>query len=101
MSDDPLKASVRPELVPAGLGDPQPILALVCEIPGALVQAPQASGVGGCGLIEHDEATVRQAAMNVGERLCTDADVLQISDLCSIQSKSLHTLTLQYHSQKA
>ncbi len=70
MGNDLLKASGRPELIPAGLGDPEPVLALVCEVPGALVQAPQAGGVGGCCLIEHEEAAVQEAAMDVGQRLC-------------------------------
>lgn len=94
MGDDLLKASVRPEPVPAGLGDPQTVLALVCEVPGALVQAPQAGGVGGCGLIDHEEATIRKAAMDVGQRLCGEAYAVQTC------GRPLDTKIIGAHSQE-
>ena len=71
MRNDLLEASVSPQPVPAGLGDPEPVLALVREVPSALVQAPQAGGVGrGC-LVEHEETAICQRAMDVGQRLCS------------------------------
>ena len=71
MRNDLLEAGVSPQPVPAGLGNPEPVLALVREVPSALVQAPQAGGVGRGRLVQHEETAIGQRGMDVGQRLCS------------------------------
>ena len=70
MVDDAREACVGHEPRPARLGHPQPVLALVREAPGALVQAPQAAGVRGGRLVDEQEAAGGQRPADVGQRLC-------------------------------
>ena len=64
------EASICPQLLPARLGNPQAILTLVCELPCALVQTPQAGCEGSCGLIDQQEAAISQGVVDVGQSLC-------------------------------
>ena len=71
MRDDARESGVGEQARPARLGDPEAVLALVGEVPGALVQAPQAARVRRRRLVDQQEPALRQRAVDVAQRLCS------------------------------